>query len=130
MSDPFAGLREIDNKVELAVQRAVNQISFALRDFGLYVTVDPDGNFGVDRLPAEVPIKAERVCDYIRRQIADGHRRNRPLTAIQLPHVKAALLALELADMQLDHRLSEATILANLVSGKSRFMDLPVTVTL
>lgn len=50
------------------------------------------------------------------------------LTAIRLSTDHARKLAEEIADMQLDYKITEAEILASLLSGTSRFMDLPVTV--
>lgn len=117
-----------DTRTQLVLNRALAQVGQALKDHGLYVTVDTDGNYGIDRLPIDFPIKDERVCDRLRRVIYDGHQRDRPLTAIRLSDEHARKLAAELSEMQLNYVTTEAQIYRDLVEGGSRFMDLPVTV--
>lgn len=130
MSYKLADMMNVeDHKTHVAVQRAVNQIGHALKDYGLYVTIDPEGMLGVARLPADFDIKDERVCDKLQRVIRERHIEGRPVTALRLSDEHAKKLAAELAELQLDYARSESSIYASLVSGNSRFMDLPVTVT-
>lgn len=117
-----------DSRTQAVLSRALNQIGHALKDHGLYVTIDFDGNHGVDRLPADFPIKGERISDRLRRAINDGYERNRPVTAIRLSDEHARKLAAELAEMQLNYATSEGDIYNSLVSGSTRFLDLPVTI--
>lgn len=49
---------DADRRTEAIVKRALNQIGNALKDHGLYVTVDTDGNYGIGRMPEAEDLRA------------------------------------------------------------------------
>lgn len=119
---------------EARIKRAVDQIGHALKDHGLFVTIDTDGNFGVDKLPAEFPIKDERVMDNLRRRISENYRTNRPITGIRMLDQDARRLAAEVVELgcfptKSERTMSEQEIYEGIAAGEFKFMDVPVTVT-
>jgi hypothetical protein len=118
-----------DNRVRDAVMRAINQIDYALREHGLYTTVDADGVFGVNRLPPDSPLRPnERICEYLRRAIDHFQRQNRPLTSLRISDEHARKFASELINFQIKGAITEAEIYRDLISGTVRFMGLPISV--
>jgi hypothetical protein len=122
-------MKNEDSRAQALLTVATNQIGHALKEYGLYITIDTEGNFGIDRLPVDFPIKNERVSDRLRRVIYDGHARDRPITSIRLTDEHARKLAAELSELQFNRTTTEADIYAGLLAGGFRLMDLPVTVT-
>lgn len=117
-----------ESRTEIAVHRALAQVGHALKDFGLFIEVDRNGNYSIGRLPAEYAIKDERVSDRLRRIIHEAYRRDKPATRITINYEQAKRFAAELSDLEFTKATSEAEIYAALVAGECRFLDVPVAV--
>lgn len=110
------------------VKRALDQVGFALKDHGLFITIDTDGNYGIDRLPADIDIKGERLSDKLRRVISDSERRDAPLVSIRLSDAEARKLASEFSELEFNRPTTEAEIYRSIVAGTAKFFGLPISV--
>jgi len=115
--------------VERAVHRAVSQIGNALKDYGLYIACDPDGNFCIQRLPADFHAKYERASERLRRMVIERIQQDEvPPGELRISDEAAKTLSEDLADLQLNPSATPAEIYQGMLTGKSRFMDIPITV--
>ena len=125
---PLELLRSEDVRTQAVLTRAVAQIGSALHDHRLIVVADQQGNYSIDRLYVDRPMKDETICHFLRVYIAERARQNRPVTVIRITDEDARKLAGELAELQFDRPIGQAEIYARLIAGQARLWDLPVTV--